>query len=262
MARTGDPLVTRLRRRAARLIYPGSSGSEAAGIHRGSFYPEELTCQISGLSHLLELFVGRRQDGVFVEVGAYDGRSFSNTWGLAVRGWRGVMAEPVPAFAAKASRAHARHHNVRVVQTAVGAEEGTLTLVTSGPFTSANVDLNREYGSNPWIQNHMEGEALTVPMTTLTKLLAAELPGVDIDVLVVDVEGFESEVFAGYDWATSPKVLIVELSETHPDLRSTRVSDALLMRDIARRGYDVVYKDSINTVFVRDDVWESAVTTG
>lgn len=255
---TSESLVTRVRRRLARLADPENPSSKGANP-RLEFYPQEPSCQIPGLSHLLELFVGRINDGVFVEVGAYDGRSFSNTWGLAERGWRGVMAEPVPAYAAQARKAHLGHPNVRVVQTAVGAEEGSLTLVASGPLTSANPGLNREYEDISWAKHLVGEESLSVPMTTLTELLASQIPGTEVDVLVVDVEGFERDVFTGFDWAHQPKLLIVELCETHPDLRTTRASDAQLMQEIAHQGYEIAYKDSINTVFVRRDVWQAAL---
>ena len=77
------------------------------------------------------------------------------------------------------------------------------------------------------------------------------------DVLVVDVEGFESQVFAGFSLSLwRPKMLIVELADTHPDLNSTSKVDARLGKQIVRANYNIVYKDSINTVFIRDDVWE------
>lgn len=253
-----EGLVARVRRRLARMADPGNPSSKGEKP-RLEFYPQEPSCQIPGLSHLFELFVGRLNNGVFVEVGAYDGRSFSNTWGLAERGWRGVMAEPVPAYATQARQAHLGHPNVRVVQTAVGAEEGSLTVVASGPLTSANPVLNREYEDISWAKHLVGQESLSVPMTTLTKLLESHIPGSEVDVLVVDVEGFERDVFTGFDWAHQPKMLVVELCETHPDLRTTRASDARLMKEIADRGYEIAYKDSINTVFVRRDVWEAAL---
>lgn len=257
-----ETFISRARRRAARLLDPAGPNGSSDSLGADDFYPQESSCQIPGLSHLFELFIGRREDGVFVEIGAYDGKSFSNTWGLANRGWAGLMAEPVPAFAAKARAAHVDHPRVRVVQTAVGAFEGTLEILTSGPLTSANPDLNAEYEEISWAKEIVGDSALTVPMTTLSKLLETELPATDIDVLVVDVEGFESEVFAGYDWSNQPSMMIVELSETHPDIRTTRASDAILMRELVARGYEVAYKDSINTVFVRTDVWESALLSG
>lgn len=55
-------------------------------------YPMAATCQIpffNSLSDLYTFVFGYRTDGLFVEVGAYDGESFSNTSGLADIGWKG-----------------------------------------------------------------------------------------------------------------------------------------------------------------------------
>jgi len=88
-----------------------------------------------------------------------------------------------------------------------------------------------------------------VRQSTLDALLADE--GVStIDVLVIDTEGFEAEVLAGFDlrrW--KPKVLIIELADFHPDLPSHRAQDAKLRAEILAAGYEIVFKDSINTIF-------------
>jgi hypothetical protein len=39
------------------------------------------TCQISTLPHLFERFFGTRRRGMFVEIGAFGGYSYSNTLG-------------------------------------------------------------------------------------------------------------------------------------------------------------------------------------
>lgn len=52
----------------------------------GKRYPLDATCQIPHFKNLSDIYVyifGYKTDGLFVEVGAYDGESFSNTSGLA-----------------------------------------------------------------------------------------------------------------------------------------------------------------------------------
>ena len=39
---------------------------------------------------------GDKKDGRFLDIGAYDGKTFSNTLALAERGWTGVCVEPSP----------------------------------------------------------------------------------------------------------------------------------------------------------------------
>ena len=79
---------------------------------------------------------------------------------------------------------------------------------------------------------------------------------IGFDVLIVDVEGFEAEVFSGFNLSKwKPKMIIVELVNTHPDLETTRSSDARLQVVVSSAGYQVAYKDLINTVFVSDEYW-------
>ena len=78
-----------------------------------------------------------------------------------------------------------------------------------------------------------------------------------LDLLVVDVEGMEDEVFAGFSlekW--KPKAIIVELADLHPDLKTTRRADHNIGRRIKDAGYDIIYKDHINTFFVQTGLWE------
>ena len=255
----------RLRRKLARTILPSSdqvvsrTGRELSG--RTAFYLQQPTCQLPELWFMYERFLGRRTDGIFVEVGANDGVFVSNTWGLAEQGWRGLMIEPVPGLARTCRANHVGHPRVEVFQVAIGSP-GTsrVTLRLAGPMTTANVSLGREYEGIEWAAALVTDETLEVACTSLDEfLLEASVPE-GFDVLVVDVEGFEEDVFSGFDLARwTPKLLIVELADTHPDLRSTCQADARLGISIQSAGYVIVYKDLINTVFVRKDVWSAAL---
>jgi hypothetical protein len=104
-------------------------------------------CQVphvASLHDVLAFALGFRSDGLFVEVGAYDGESFSNTAGLADLGWRGHYLEPIPRYAAACAARHAasvRAGRVRVHTVCAGERDGeTVTLSTAGPFTSAVPD--------------------------------------------------------------------------------------------------------------------------
>jgi len=58
----------------------------------------EKSCQISDLGNIFDKYFDINKKGVFVDVGAYDGLTHSNTIGLAAMGWRGICIEPVPLF--------------------------------------------------------------------------------------------------------------------------------------------------------------------
>ena len=226
-----------------------------------AYYPQQSSCQIPELWHLYALFLGEREWGQFVEVGAFDGVTNSNTWGLTVRGWQGLLVEPQPDQAAKCRSNHQKHPGVKVVEVAVGAEgEDTVALSQAGTLTTANPALAREYRSIPWSRRAIASsdnlDVKAVPLDSLLKIHEIR-PGFDL--LSVDVEGYESIVFSTFHITSwRPKIIIVELVETHPDLTTTRRQDALLGQYIIHSGYTVVYKDLVNTVFVRHDIWDKA----
>jgi len=224
------------------------------------YYPRQKSCQIPNLEFLFEKFFGQRETGTFVEIGAHDGVLVSNTWGLAARGWQGWMVEPVPNLAARCRLNHEFHKDVKVFDQAIGsAETNEVTLFVADALTTANPELFEEYSTLPWATSSLSQEKITVPSTTLDDFLArCEVP-VGFDVLVVDVEGFEAAVFSGFQvnlW--QPKMMIVELADTHPDLTVTAKSDYELSSKLQSEGYTIVYKDSINTVFVRQGICDLA----
>ena len=52
-------------------------------------YTLSLTCQIPDLDKIYTKYFGEDTDRIFVEVGAFDGESVSNTSCLADAGWKG-----------------------------------------------------------------------------------------------------------------------------------------------------------------------------
>ena len=108
-------------------------------------YPTANTCQVpffKSLSDVYTFVFGYECEGLFVEVGAYDGESFSNTSGLADLGWRGHYIEPIPRFAAVAAARHASSApRVQVHTLCICEKDGEeVRLSTAGPFSSGVED--------------------------------------------------------------------------------------------------------------------------
>lgn len=225
------------------------------------YYPTQPSCQVPDVGFLFEQFLGKRERGSFVEVGAYDGVSFSNTWGLAARGWHGLMIEPIPQFAAACAEAHAGHPNVRVANVAIGSgDRPTKELRRAGSLTTDSQTQVDEYRELGWLAEPA-AETVEVPSVRLDALLADSGIQPGFDVLVVDVEGQEGEVFASFDLARwRPGMLIVELADTHPELTLRRSADFALHGRLLAAGYWTAYKDRINTVLVRRDLADAAYT--
>ena len=227
--------------------------SDLSGTSNSPFYTPTSSCQIPELATLYGLFLGKKRDGLFVEVGAYDGVSFSNSSCLADAGWNGILIEPIPAFAQACRNRYRANARIRVVEAAVGATGGTVDITIAGSLTTTNDNLLNEYRNIDWANAAIGATSrLAVPQRTLDDILSAEGVHEPIDVLIVDVEGAEASVFAGFSISRwKPTMIIAELTHTHPDLHVISAGDADLQSSIQEAGYSVVYKDWINTVFVR-----------
>lgn len=214
------------------------------------------TCQIPGLDFIYKTYFKDTVRGTFVEVGAADGETCSNTSCLADIGWRGIYIEPIQEMAEMCLLRH-RSNDVRVFNVAIDEIPGTVKLSVAGLLTTGSPETLKAYESIAWAKNVTSKasvrEVRTVP---LQSILDQELLNVKIDLLVVDVEGAESAVFKSFDLnKTKPKMMIVELCDVHPDLmkvEALRESAKHLRKLIIESGYIEIWKDHSNTVFIQD----------
>lgn len=224
-----------------------------AALPPSSFYRPFSDCQVRGLDAIYNAAFGNLKRGVFVEVGAYDGQFVSNTSFLADLGWRGVYVEPIPQFAAACAKRHQRNPDVTVVNAAVGKAAGTTELHLAGVLSTKNENFYSAYRNISWAKKLLSHRKVTAPVVTLNDLLDEHKVPDGFELLVVDVEGGEPDVFAGFDLTRwKPKMLIIELEDHHPDfmkIESIREPIAQLRRYILGAGYTEVYVDAINTIF-------------
>jgi FkbM family methyltransferase len=200
-------------------------------------------------------YFGYPSKGFFVEVGAFDGESFSNTSCLADNGWNGIYVEPIePHYNACMSR-H-KDNDVYVVNCAIGTEEGEIDIYVGGPLTTSDPDQVKRYSEIDWAQHipFSVGKCEQMKLDSLLEHFEVE-PGFDI--LGVDVEGREHDVFDSFDlekW--KPKMMLVELEDEHESFQKYQDHVEVhktLREKIHSHGYVEIYKDHINTIFVRED---------
>jgi FkbM family methyltransferase len=217
-----------------------------------SFYARPRACQLPVLGGLYEVLFGERRDGTFVEVGAYDGETYSNTSCLADLGWRGVYIEPVPDAAARCRARHAGNPATSVVECAIGDTDGTVRLWRNGPCSTVSPEAHAMHLSQGLV---LDGELreIEVPQRRLDGVLAEAGLAPGFELLVVDVDGGEAAVFAGLDLARwQPRFLLVELIEAAPSFsgQATLIETARSVRaHIAAAGYAEIFRDPVNTLF-------------
>ncbi|MBE9203862.1 FkbM family methyltransferase [Synechocystis salina LEGE 06099] len=215
------------------------------------FYSPPSSCQIPELANLYKMFLGEIHDGYFVEVGAFDGVSFSNSSCLIDAGWSGLLIEPVPQFAEMCRRRYQDNDNVTVIECAVGENISTVEISVAEALSTTNIQMLEIYKNLHWSKHVVTNSPkIFVKQRTLDNILDELSPDIKIDVLIIDVEGNEEYVFAGFSLSRwRPRMVVVELTHTHPDLYQVCQSHALLQSKIESEGYTIIFKNAINTVF-------------
>lgn len=212
------------------------------------------TCQIPELDKIYTKYFGLfTNNKVFVEVGAYDGESVSNTSFLADSGWKGYYIEPVHSNYIKCLDRH-RKNNVVVSNVSIGIEEGVQKIYSNGILSSLDKE-HAELGVNKFNYPYYT-ENICYQLRMDTYLKNYNVP-YEFDILVVDVEGKENEVFYSFDLTKwKPKMLIVELVDEHQyfsDNQNIVERVKSLREHICNSNYKEIYKDDINTVFIKND---------
>ncbi|MDQ2896491.1 MAG: FkbM family methyltransferase [Actinomycetota bacterium] len=155
-----------------------------------------------------------RDGGFFVEAGGFDGFTQSNTYYLErFRGWQGILIEPMHELAAlaRANRPAAQILRYALVGpehdgTDVEMEFGDLMTSVSGLHESDWSDSGLVLG---WRDRRTEH----VPARTLSALLdATGSPAIDL--LSLDIEGYEAVALSGLDLDRhAPAWILVEIHD-------------------------------------------------
>jgi len=180
---------------------------------------------------VLDYFSGRGEC-TFLEAGANDPVSLSQTYLLEQNGWTGVLVEPV---ASCCERLRAVRTGSRIFQNALGAPEdrGVLRLFVPDGVT----ELTRAYevGDEALSGEHIEAEFMTLDEVLETAGLA------HLTYLSLDLEGMEDRALLGLDFEKyRPELIIVEDRVEH--LRTHRL--------LCSRGYKLVRRNGSNHWYV------------
>lgn len=134
---------------------------------------------------------GKKRDGRFLDIGAFDGRDNSNTHLLALCGWSGLCIEADPQPFHRLEKRYAYNPKVETVNAALVKDAGIGTV----RFWSSNGD---EVGTvspthkETWEKVGTKFTPIMVPAVDWTKVLVMADP--EYDLLSLDIEGVSAEL--------------------------------------------------------------------
>ena len=216
---------------------------KAAGYHNAYFSQ-------SGQDQFIEKnFFDGKTDGVFVDIGGYDGINGSNTLFFEkFRHWKGICIEASPMQFEKM----AQSRSAECLNIAVSNFEGEALFfeITKGfdQMSRLKEDLQPEFLDNLEKMNkgkEAESQDITVKVTTFDKI-AKERDLTHVDYCSIDVEGSEIKVLQGIDFDyTDIRAISIENPSSQPD-------NFKLVRDfMSDRGYQLVGSLGVDDIFTK-----------
>lgn len=159
------------------------------------------------------------QPGFFIEAGANDGFDQSNTYYLARRyKWSGILIEPIPELAAISKKVRRESLTLSCALGPTEAEGTTLSLHRAGLMSTVEggrSDLLEHLQRAKDLQPGAQSGVIKVPVRALSSIIDEHAPGRCIDLLSLDVEGYEPQVLAGIDFDRhAPRFICVEVNDS------------------------------------------------
>ena len=205
---------------------------------------------------LWRVFRGRHS-GYFVEVGAYDGVTLSNTYFLEQMGWRGLLVEPIAGLCERAARSRPRSRVIHGACSRRGSSGTAKFTVAQNVPVLSFLQADAEHVDR-CLREGAKLVEIEVPLITLDNVLMHERQepppfggpwtpkkGWCIDVVSIDTEGCELDVLDGFSLERfRPRILVIE---------NDRPAGAAIEPYLAKHGYRKFHRQQINDFYVRAD---------
>lgn len=209
--------------------------------------------QVSQDRFLFERFFFGKRNGVFVDIGAYDGEKFSNSLFFEQSmGWSGLCVEPQSApFSKLVATRTAQCEQVCVsnfegeadfVESKAGIDE-TMLSGLARDFDPRHVERLKKFSTESVVK-----KMRVVKLSTLLENYGLY----DIDYCSIDVEGAELSIISELD-LDKFRISVFTIENNYDDDRITRLMNA--------KGYEFVTKIEQDYVFKRRDVKLLPMTT-
>jgi len=142
--------------------------------------------------------------GAFLDVGANDGRTLSNTLALIEKGWSGDLIEPSPKAFERLITEHDGNIRLALHNVAIATYDGEIEFNESGELLGQGdvglVSSVKQEEMDRWKPMNMQFEKMKVPCRTFKTFMKGSMYK-QYDFLSLDIEGMELEVLPQIDFS-------------------------------------------------------------
>lgn len=182
---------------------------------------------------LVRQYFGNKNNGVYVDVGANEPVSQSQTYHLEQIGWTGLLIEPLPHYADLLRQ----QRNGTVVQMACSSPENhdkEQRIIVAGGHSTLNYD--------PIALGTRSDQTIEVTCRTLDSVLEEHHIQPGFDFISIDIEGHEMEMFKGFSLSKwQPKLVLLEDHVTNHEKHNHMTAN----------GYQVLMRTGLNSWYVQ-----------
>jgi FkbM family methyltransferase len=197
---------------------------------------------------IIESFFPAKKDGLYVDVGAHHPIKFSNTLLFYNKGWRGINIEPDPSKKWLFKIFRFRDINLNM---GVGPEKTELDFYSFKTSTLSTFDKKaaEEYQK----MGHKVSKVFKIEVLPLKDVFAQHVGDGEVDILSVDVEGYDMEVLKSNDWKKyRPRFIILETLE-YRALGEGKKLNGIYDEYMKEIGYRKVADTYINTIYEKNN---------
>lgn len=182
---------------------------------------------------------GFENHGRFLDIGAYDGVTFSNTRQLALQGWGGVLVEPSPSLTGVLEKLYWNNSKIKIIEVGIGLKRGILPFYdfygdAVGTFDIAHAKLWTQNGKRKWEKKNVE-------VITVKDLLSHV--GYDFDFINIDAEGWSVDLLSAFKLDRLEKLKMICVEFEHKEKKIETL--------ISEYGFRFLYQTAENMIWIR-----------
>lgn len=197
----------------------------------------------SGEDIIADVELSKKKKGIYIDVGAFHPKVFSNTYLFYKRGWSGVVIEPRPEAREEFAKVRSRDKFVGMGVAGKKDVREFMEFYDGATSTFSKIQASKNIKE----AGRKMKRKINVAVMSLADILASNaMEGKQIDLLSVDVEGMDFEVLRSNDWKKwRPKLIICEDLEFdfEKEGKIVKYLRGLGYRLVAKTPYSLILKD-------------------
>lgn len=195
----------------------------------------------------------------YLDIGANEPRSISNTYYFYIRGSRGVLMEPNPFLYKQLKRM--RPEDI-VLNTGIAFDEQVEADFYIFPNFANGLNTFSEKEAKHWEETGMKGlgkipieKVVKMPLIPVNSILEKYFKDKAPNFISLDVEGLDLEILKSLDFDKyQPEVLVVETMGYDGNQESFKLND--IIEFVLNKNYDIYADTRVNTIFCRKDIFK------